>query len=101
MARTDDDSWDITEGVGATALGVAWSRSEEAASDCPLFTDPYAQLFVDAAMNRGWQLPPHYMMERIRRDRRVRGVSHQVVRRVLHRGGRQGHRSGRHPRRGP
>src|SRR6478735_2537549 len=66
MARTDDDSWYITEGVGATALGVAWSRSEEAASDCPLFTDPYAQLFVDAAMNRGWQLPPHYMLERIR-----------------------------------
>jgi methyltransferase (TIGR00027 family) len=66
MARTDDDSWDITEGVGATALGVAWSRSEETASDCPLFTDPYAQLFVDAAMDRGWQLPPQYMIERIR-----------------------------------
>lgn len=66
MARTDDDDWDITEGVGATALGVAWSRSEEAASDCPLFTDPYAQMFVDAAMERGWQLPPQYMIERIR-----------------------------------
>jgi methyltransferase (TIGR00027 family) len=66
MARTDDDSWDIIEGVGATALGVAWSRSQEAASDCPLFTDPYAQLFVDAAMERGWQLPPQYMIERIR-----------------------------------
>jgi methyltransferase (TIGR00027 family) len=66
MARTDDDSWDIIEGVGATALGVAWSRSEEAASDCPLFTDPFAQLFVDAAMERGWQLPPQYMIERIR-----------------------------------
>ena len=66
MTRTDDDDWDITEGVGATALGVAWSRSEEAASDCPLFTDPYAQLFVDAAMDRGWQLPPQYMIERIR-----------------------------------
>jgi methyltransferase (TIGR00027 family) len=66
MARTDDDNWDITEGVGATALGVAWSRSEEAASDCPLFTDPYAQLFVDAALERGWQLPPQYMIERIR-----------------------------------
>ena len=51
MARTDDDSWDITEGVGQTALGVAWSRSQEATSDCPLFTDPYAQLFVDAAMD--------------------------------------------------
>jgi methyltransferase (TIGR00027 family) len=66
MARTDDDSWDITEGVGATALGVAWSRSQEAASDCPLFTDPYAQMFVDAAIERGWQLPPNYMLERIR-----------------------------------
>ena len=66
MARTDGDNWDITEGVGATALGVAWSRSEEAASECPLFTDPYAQLFVDAAVDRGWQSPPQYMIERIR-----------------------------------
>jgi methyltransferase (TIGR00027 family) len=66
MARSNDDSWDITEGVGQTALGVAWSRSEESTSDCPLFTDPYAKLFVDAAMDRGWQLPPAYMIERIR-----------------------------------
>jgi methyltransferase (TIGR00027 family) len=66
MVRTDDDSWDITEGVGATALGVAWSRAEEVTSECPLFTDPYAQLFVDAAMERGWRLPPEYMLERIR-----------------------------------
>jgi methyltransferase (TIGR00027 family) len=66
MAGTDGDNWDITEGVGATALGVAWSRAEEAASACPLFTDPYAQLFVDAAVDRGWQLPPQYMIERIR-----------------------------------
>ena len=66
MARTDDDSWDITEGVGATALGVAWSRSEEATSECPLFTDPYAQLFIDAASERGWRLPPAHMVERIR-----------------------------------
>jgi methyltransferase (TIGR00027 family) len=66
MARSDDDSWDITEGVGATALGVAWSRSQEATSGCPLFTDPYAQMFVDAAIDKGWQLPPSYMLERIR-----------------------------------
>ena len=32
MARTDDDSWDITEGVGQTALGVAMARAEEATS---------------------------------------------------------------------
>ena len=48
MARTDDDSWDITESVGATALGVAMARADEARSECPLFTDPYAQLFLDA-----------------------------------------------------
>jgi len=66
MVRTDDDSWDVTEGVGQTALGVAWSRSQEAKSDCPLFTDPYAQLFVDAAIDRGWQLPPKSMLNRVR-----------------------------------
>jgi O-methyltransferase involved in polyketide biosynthesis len=66
MARTADDSWDITEGVGATALGVAWARAEEMTSECPLFSDPYAQLFVDAAIERGWRLPPEYMLERIR-----------------------------------
>lgn len=66
MARTDDDSWDITESVGATALGVAWARAQEETSQCPLFTDPYAQLFVDAAMVRGWRLPPQYMLERVR-----------------------------------
>ncbi len=66
MARAENDSWDITEGVGATALGVAWSRAQEASSDWPLFTDPYAQLFVDAAIDRGWQLPPKYMIERCR-----------------------------------
>ena len=66
MTRTEDDSWDITEGVGQTALGVAWARSQEATSECPLFTDPYAQLFIDAALERGWQLPPKYMLERIR-----------------------------------
>lgn len=66
MVRTDDDSWDITEGVGATALGVAWSRSVETDSDCPLFTDPYARMFIDAAMERGWQQPPKYVLDRIR-----------------------------------
>jgi methyltransferase (TIGR00027 family) len=54
MARTDDDSWDITESVGATALGVAMVRAAESDCDCPLFTDRYAQLFVDAAVTRGW-----------------------------------------------
>ena len=29
MARTDDDTWDINESVGATALGVAGGRAAE------------------------------------------------------------------------
>jgi O-methyltransferase involved in polyketide biosynthesis len=29
MARTDDDSWNITESVGAAALGVAMARAVE------------------------------------------------------------------------
>lgn len=66
MARTDDDSWDVTEGVGQTALGVAMARADETASGCPLFSDPFAQLFLDAATERGWQQPPPYMVERIR-----------------------------------
>jgi methyltransferase (TIGR00027 family) len=66
MVRTDDDSWDVTEGVGQTALGVAMARADESATGCPLFSDPFAQLFLDAATERGWQRPPPYMVERIR-----------------------------------
>jgi methyltransferase (TIGR00027 family) len=57
MARTDDDSWDITESVGATALGVAAARAAESASEQPLFDDPYAQMFIDAAVEAGWSSP--------------------------------------------
>jgi methyltransferase (TIGR00027 family) len=57
MARTDNDDWDITESVGATALGIAMARAAETRSDCPLFIDPYAQLFIDAATASGWQSP--------------------------------------------
>jgi methyltransferase (TIGR00027 family) len=55
MARTHDDSWDITESVGTTALGVAMARAAESDCECPLFTDPYAQFFVDAAREQGWE----------------------------------------------
>jgi len=55
MTRTHDDSWDITESVGATALGVAVARAAESDCECPLFTDRYAQLFIDAAIDRGWK----------------------------------------------
>lgn len=55
MTRTHDDSWDITESVGATALGVAMARAAETDCNCPLFTDRYARLFIDAAIDRGWK----------------------------------------------
>ncbi|QRY47852.1 class I SAM-dependent methyltransferase [Mycolicibacterium boenickei] len=66
MARTDDDSWDITESVGATALAVAMARANETVSESPLFTDPYAQMFLDAAAARGWRPPTGAMAQRIR-----------------------------------
>ncbi|MFZ1160698.1 class I SAM-dependent methyltransferase, partial [Mycobacterium sp.] len=49
MARTDNDTWEITESVGATALGVASARAAETESDNPLIHDPFARVFLDAA----------------------------------------------------
>lgn len=54
VARTDDDSWEITESVGATALGVASSRAAETRSENPLISDPFAQVFLDAAGDGVW-----------------------------------------------
>ena len=47
MARTDDDSWEITESVGATALGVAAARAADTESSDPLINDPFARVFLD------------------------------------------------------
>lgn len=64
MVRTDNDSWEITESVGATALGVASARAAETRGDNPLISDPFAQVFLDAAGDGVWnwhsapQLPP-------------------------------------------
>jgi methyltransferase (TIGR00027 family) len=54
MARSDDDTWDITESVGATALGIAAARAAETRSDAPLISDPFAQVFLDAAGEGTW-----------------------------------------------
>lgn len=64
MTRTDNDSWEITESVGATALGVAAARAAETRSENPLISDPFAQVFIDAVGDGVWnwhsapQLPP-------------------------------------------
>jgi methyltransferase (TIGR00027 family) len=47
--RTDDDTWDITTSVGATAVMVASARAHETESDRPLINDPYARILVDSA----------------------------------------------------
>ena len=51
--RTPGDSWEITESVGATALGVAAARAAETAQPDPLIRDPFAYLLVCAA-GPGW-----------------------------------------------
>ena len=56
MARTDNDTWDITESVGATALGVAAGRAAENEREDRLFDDPYAQLFIEAAGEGMWTM---------------------------------------------
>ncbi len=56
MPRTDDDSWDITESVGATALGVAAARAAETESENPLIEDPFARVFLEAAGDGMWSV---------------------------------------------
>lgn len=56
MPRTDNDSWEITQSVGATALGVAAARAAETESDNPLIKDPFARVFVDAAGEGMWSI---------------------------------------------
>ncbi|WP_343571799.1 class I SAM-dependent methyltransferase [Mycobacterium sp.] len=54
MTRTDNDSWEITESVGATALGVAAARAAETESAKPLIQDPFARVFLDAVGDGVW-----------------------------------------------
>jgi methyltransferase (TIGR00027 family) len=48
MARTDDDSWDLATGVGATATMVAAYRAAASKRDHPLISDPFAEPLVHA-----------------------------------------------------
>ena len=54
MARIDNDSWEITESVGATALGVAAARAADTESEHPLIDDPFARVFLEAAGDGMW-----------------------------------------------
>ncbi|MGY4712928.1 class I SAM-dependent methyltransferase [Mycolicibacterium sp. CBM1] len=48
MARTDDDSWDLTESVGATATMVAAGRALATKDPRHLIDDPFAEPLVRA-----------------------------------------------------
>jgi len=49
LVRTNGDSWDITESVGATALGVAAARAAETARPDALIRDEFAYLLTSSA----------------------------------------------------
>lgn len=67
MARTENDTWEITESVGATALGVAAGRAAETERENPLISDPFARIFLNAAGDGIWnffaapELPPEIL----------------------------------------
>src|ERR1700733_78687 len=48
MQRTDDDTWDLATGVGATATMVAAGRARATNSASPLIEDPFAEPLVRA-----------------------------------------------------
>ncbi|MEZ0349679.1 class I SAM-dependent methyltransferase [Mycobacterium sp. pR1184] len=48
MTRTDDDTWDLANGVGATATGVAVGRALATRAPQPLINDPFAEPLVRA-----------------------------------------------------
>ncbi|KHO27509.1 SAM-dependent methyltransferase [Mycolicibacterium setense] len=48
MNRSDNDSWDLTSSVGATATVVAAQRAIASRGPHPLITDPYAEPLVRA-----------------------------------------------------
>ena len=48
MARTDNDTWDLTSSVGATATGVAVGRAIASRGSNPLIDDSFAEPLVRA-----------------------------------------------------
>ena len=68
MARTDNDSWEITESVGSTALGVAAARAAETDSDEP--ADPGS---VRAGVSRRGR------RRHVEPDRRIRSCRPQLT----------------------
>jgi methyltransferase (TIGR00027 family) len=53
--RSHDDTWDITESVGSTAVMVAAARAAETDKPDPLIRDPYARILVSEAGTGVWE----------------------------------------------
>ncbi|MGD9622920.1 MAG: SAM-dependent methyltransferase [Mycolicibacterium sp.] len=51
----NNDGWDITTNLGATALAVAAQRAAETAQPNPLVRDEFAAILIDAVNEPGWQ----------------------------------------------
>lgn len=81
MARTDNDSWDVTQSVGATALGVAAARAAETESGNPLINDPFARIFVDAAGQGLWSIyaDPKLLAEAVEIEPGLRTRIHLMI----------------------
>jgi methyltransferase (TIGR00027 family) len=82
--RTEGDSWDITESVGATALSVAAARAVETATADPLIRDEFAYLLVSSA-GKPWERLTSPGLEWIGNDEHGRrshrlGCDYQAVR---------------------
>ena len=53
--RSHDDTWDITESVGSTAVMVAAARAAETDKADPLIRDPFARVLVSEAGTGVWE----------------------------------------------
>jgi methyltransferase (TIGR00027 family) len=88
VPRTDDDSWEITESVGATALLVAAARAADTESDNPLIDDPFARVFLDAAGEGMWswfgtpELPAEVVEAEPDMPLRIRGMADYMASRT-------------------
>lgn len=81
MPRTDNDSWEITQSVGSTALGVAAARAAETESENPLIRDPFARVFLDAVGDGMWSLyaDPKLLAQAFEIDPQVQARAQMLV----------------------
>jgi methyltransferase (TIGR00027 family) len=54
--RSDDDTWDIQNSVGMTAVMVAGARAAETAKPDPLIRDPFAEVLITGVGPGPWSL---------------------------------------------